>query len=99
MNGQYKLIIIISLISLVVSQNTVLDCFTNLECLDSGCCKNNKCVESDECRADISNMYIAIGVVGLFFVIISIVYFLLSVKVIRKNVREIQARINAEKDS
>ncbi len=46
---------------------------TNLDCSATTFCKK-KCVDNDACKHDIIKVYIAIGLVGIFFLLVSITY-------------------------
>jgi hypothetical protein len=86
--------IFISLFFYVFNLNEA--CTTNLDCPSTSCCKNKKCVENTACKQDMINVYLAVGLVGAAFFIISLIYFFASVKEIRDNVHKIK---NASKDA
>ena len=67
-------------------------CISNFDCLDSACCKNKICVNSDTCRKDITNSYIAIGCVGILFLLGTFIYFFVMMKETRENVRKIREK-------
>jgi hypothetical protein len=77
--------------SVFYSVNNLNDwCATNLDCSSTTCCKNKKCVDNDACKQDMIKVYIAVGLVGVFFLILSLIYFFISIKEIRENVKRIK---------
>ncbi len=70
------------------------NCVSSLECIDSACCRNNKCVQNDVCKSEMNNVYIAIGCVGIFFLIVNIIYFIRSIRITRENVRKMKEALN-----
>jgi hypothetical protein len=88
-------VICLIIINFFSAQNNT--CVSNLECTTTACCKEGICVEHDECRKDIRNVYIAVGMVGLGFIIIISIYFVWSIRETRKNVRMLRDSENANK--
>jgi hypothetical protein len=72
-------------------------CISNLECTATACCKNGICVDHEDCRRDIRNVYLAVGMVGLGFIIIISIYFIWSIRETRKNVRKLRDSENTNK--
>ncbi len=70
-------------------------CVSNLECLNSACCRGNVCVSNEECRNDMVNVYIAVGVVGIAFILATVGYLYISIKASRENVRKIKEKLKA----
>lgn len=68
-------------------------CISNLDCLDSACCRNNICVTNDICMVDMRNIYIAIGIVGFSFLVATLIYFIISIRTTRENVRKIKHKL------
>ena len=91
MTSLAKFICSIILVNLVYSSYE--KCVSNLECLNSACCKGNVCVSNEECKNDVVNVYIAVGVVGIAFILASVGYFFVSIKASRENVRKIKEKL------
>ena len=83
-----KLIFFISFISCQSS------CLSNLNCNETACCKNNLCVSTNECIKDTQNIYIAIGCVGFVFLVGTFIYFIISIRITRENVRKIKEKLS-----
>jgi len=68
------ILILIPIISNVLNLNKRLNetCISNLEC-NSACCRLN-CVDQSKCKTDIRIIYIAVGIVGIVFLIIIGIY-------------------------
>ena len=66
------------------------ECITNFECRSTVCCRDYKCVESSECKNDVLNTYMSVGIIAAAFLILVIAYFVKSVQDTRKSVNEIQ---------
>ncbi len=66
------------------------ECLTNFECRSTACCRDYKCVESSECKNDVLNTYMSVGIIAVVFLILVIAYFVKSVQDTRKSVNEIQ---------
>ncbi len=86
-------IVLQTLLSIIYTSN---NCTSSLECA-TACCKDNQCVENDICKQDIRNVYIAVGLVGLGFIIVISIYFIWSIRETRKNVRKLRDSENANK--
>lgn len=69
-------------------------CSSNLDCYKTACCKKNVCVANDPCWQDMVNIYIAVGLVGMTFIVMSIIYFISSIKSIREGVKKLKSEIN-----
>ena len=69
------------------------NCASSLLC-DSACCRDSKCVSNDVCKSEMNNIYIAVGCVGIFFLIVNIIYFMCSIRETRENVKKIKDSIN-----
>ena len=87
-------LIIITIISKVLNlaKNLSDTCISNLEC-QSACCRVS-CVEQEVCKTDIRNIYIAVGIVGIVFLIIIGIYFVWSIKETRENVKKLRDNEN-----
>jgi hypothetical protein len=84
----YLLSIILSfLVNFITSVET---CQTKFNCPNSACCKNNICVDADMCLKDRDKVYIAVGVIGAGFLIGTFIYFIISIRNTRANVRKIK---------
>jgi hypothetical protein len=84
----YVCLLLVTLIVPLVSLNE--SCESNLECVRSACCKENKCVINDLCKTDVQKIYIAVGLVGVFFFFYSLIYFICSIRASRQNVKKIK---------
>lgn len=70
-----------------------MSCVTNFDCLNSACCKNSKCVTNDTCVTDTRGIYIAIGLVGFGFVLITFIYFICVIKATRESVKKLREKM------
>jgi len=64
-------------------------CETNFECQNTGCCKDKKCVDISECYDDVKLMYLIVGIIAAIFLLVVIIYFIVTILKIRQNVRKI----------
>ncbi len=67
--------ILFVLFNMVVAQNS---CSVSLNCQNTFCCKNSICVESSICYNDTKIVYIIVGCMGIFLLILTIVYYIFS---------------------
>jgi hypothetical protein len=88
------LLICLTLLKILLAADT---CKSNLECTTTACCKEGQCINNEECKKDIRNVYIAVGMVGLGFIIIISIYFIWSIRETRKNVRKLRDSENTNK--
>ncbi len=89
MKDYAKLILVV--FSLISSCLTLSEkCVSNFQCMDSACCSDGLCVASDTCKKIQHNVYLAVGLVGLFFLIATLIYFLYSMMSTRARVRKIK---------
>ena len=75
------------LVNLITSAET---CLTKFNCPNSACCKDNLCVDAEMCLKDRDKVYIAVGVIGAGFLIGTFIYFIISIRNTRANVRKIK---------
>lgn len=87
-------VLLLKLISIITTADA---CISNLECTTTACCKEGQCVEHESCKRDIRNVYLAVGLVGLGFIIVISIYFVWSIRETRKNVRKLRDTENANK--
>lgn len=66
------------------------ECITNFECRSTVCCRDYKCVESSECKTDVTNTYIYVGIIAVVFLVLVIIFFVRAIRETRKSVNEIQ---------
>jgi Na+/melibiose symporter-like transporter len=88
-------ILILYLTNFIFSQSGK-SCKSNLECEDSACCREDKCQELKWCQDEANKVYLAVGCVGIMFLIITIIYFIFSIRKIRENVRKIKENLNVK---
>lgn len=82
---------------LILKLSLTASCVSSLECQTTACCKEGECVDNAECRKDVRNVYLAVGLVGLGFIIIISIYFIWSIRETRKNVRKLRDSENNNK--
>lgn len=85
-----KYIYLLSIVLTYLIQFINSECQTKFNCPNSACCKNNVCVDSSLCLKDRDKVYIAVGVVGAGFIIGTFIYFIISIRNTRANVRKIK---------
>ena len=71
------------------------NCISNLECYDSACCRNNVCVSNNICNDDKNKIYLYVGLVGIFFLLVTMIYFFMTIKASRENVKKINHEFKA----
>ena len=68
-------------------------CETSFECKQSMCCINNICEPNETCQNRNKNVYLIIGLLGLFFVLVSLLYMFIVINYAKKNVKVIKEKV------
>lgn len=100
--NKYSIFIILILFSSIYCQGGQ-KCESSLECNDSICCQNGFCVDNEKCQANKLKVYVAVGILGLIFIILSFIYLYFVISESKKNVdkmrenNEIKGNIEMQK--
>lgn len=89
-----KLFIVVLILALpIVFNQNATACISSLECKSTGCCKKGECVDTSTCKSSVRTVYIAVSLVGFVFIVITIIYYITSIKETRENVRIIRQKM------
>jgi hypothetical protein len=87
---------ILSLVSVAYSLGE--SCKTSLDCIDSACCSKGVCEMASFCSKRINNSYLIIGLIGVGFISLAFVYFVITLRTVSYNVRKMKLKLfNLEK--
>jgi hypothetical protein len=87
------LLMLLLTVTQIFSAKTGEYCSSSLECSTTGCCQNQVCVATSTCEKNMTIFYVIIGVVGFVFLVLTFIYFILTIKSSRENVRKLQQKM------
>lgn len=93
------ILLIYSLIpfSLIVCQlSDQARCNNDLDCPDTICCDKNKCVENEVCQWKKITTYAVVAAVGFFFILMTFIYMICTIKATKLNVSKIKNQVHQE---
>ena len=93
-----KKIFFLSIILLVVishsnqdsTDDVIIKCETNFNCVETGCCYNKICDETSKCKRINKLCYSLVGAAGFVFIVLNFIYFFFKIKKTRKTVLELK---------
>lgn len=97
------LVLIITLFNSYISKDINKDdkiyCKSAFDCVNSLCCINNVCKDNDMCQNVNKLVYLIIGLLGIIFITITVIYMLLTIKEAKRNVKVIQEKVFSDPKS
>ena len=83
--------LILSLVS--VTHSLGESCKTSLDCINSACCSKGVCELASFCSKRINNSYLIIGLIGVAFISLAFVYFVITLRTVSDNVRKMKLKL------
>eukprot|EP00340_Litonotus_pictus_P003417 CAMPEP_0170529410 /NCGR_PEP_ID=MMETSP0209-20121228/21494_1 /TAXON_ID=665100 ORGANISM="Litonotus pictus, Strain P1" /NCGR_SAMPLE_ID=MMETSP0209 /ASSEMBLY_ACC=CAM_ASM_000301 /LENGTH=129 /DNA_ID=CAMNT_0010821339 /DNA_START=1 /DNA_END=390 /DNA_ORIENTATION=+ len=91
-----KLTLTIAFIFTIASSVLGQTCKSSLDCPNTVCCQNEECVDNDECQKNKTRVYVAVGCLGIFFIIASLIYMFWVINDSKKNVEQMREKADEE---